>query len=423
MFTLTIIFLLILLSAFFSCAETGITAASRGKIYKRKMEGSKRAGNVIKLLDKKDRLITTILLGNTAVMLGSSSLVTIFFIAKFGDTPETLFYATSMMTLVIFVFCEVLPKVFALKNPEKVALISSPIIYALVFVFYPITFTVEFIVGIFLRLLGLEKHGMEGVVRGLDALRGAVELYHHEGDVYKEDKDMLGGVLDLDNTEVNLVMRHRKDMESIDVSLPPAEVIQEAIKSNYSRLPVYSGSPENIVGILHTKSLMKALAEGAGCDVESGAPIIDIRSLLVEPWFVPDSTSLKEQLIAFREKKQHFALVVDEYGSLMGIITLEDILEEIVGNIDDEYDIDASLVEDNMDGTFTIDGTMPIRDLNREMNWKLPADGANTVAGLIISEAQMIPAKGQAFNFYGFRFEILKKKRNQITKLKVNRVG
>ena len=430
MFIFIIIVALIALSAFFSLSETAITAASRGKIYKMKMEGDKRAEKVIKLLDRKDRLITTILLGNTAVIMASSSLATTFMMNTFGvteggaadDTSEIVFFVTALMTIVVLIFSEVLPKVFALKNPEGMALLSSPVISFLVQIFLPITAIVEFIVGLFLKILRLENAGMEGVVHGLDALRGAVELYHKEGNVVKEDKDMLGGIIDLDNTEVSLVMKHRKDIQSLDVNLSSAEIVQEAIKSNYSRIPMYSGSPENIIGILHTKSLMKQLAEGASCDITTGKPLVDIKSLLIEPWFVPDSTSLKEQLIAFREKRQHFALVVDEYGSLMGIVTLEDILEEIVGNIEDEYDIDYHLVEDNHDGSFLIDGTMPVRDLNREMNWALPTDIANTVAGLIINEAQMIPAKEQTFNFYGFRFEIMKKKRNQITKIKVSKV-
>lgn len=417
MFIIVIIAVLLFISSFFSLAETGITAASRSKIYRLKLEGSKRAGRVIELLDRKDRLITTILLVNTAVNAGASALTTAFFMATFGNESETILYATGIMTISILIFSEVLPKVFALKNPEKVALLTAPIVQMFMLILAPITFVAEVIVAFFLRVLGLEKHGMEGVVHGIDALRGAVEFYHSEGDVVKEDKDMLGGVLDLDDTEISSVMKHRKDMESIDLAHSQAEIVTEVLKSQYSRVPVYSGSPENIVGILHSKSLMQALADNAG-----DASKIDIRSLLMEPWYVPESTSLKEQLIAFREKRQHFALVVDEYGSLMGIITLEDILEEIVGNIHDEYDVDSHVVEDNLDGTFMIDGTMPVRDLNREMNWNLPGDIANTVAGLIITEAQMIPAKGQAFHFYDFRFEIVKKKRNQITKIKVSRV-
>lgn len=418
MYILIFILSLIVISAFFSLSETGITGANRGKIYKRKLEGSKRAGKVISVLERKDRLITTILLGNTAVNIGASALATAFLINEFGDAPEIIFYATVIMTMLILIFSEVLPKVYALKNSEKVALFSAPFISLLVKIFYPITFIVEIIVKFFLRIFGLEKHGIEGIVRGLDALRGAIELYHEEGQVVKEDKDMLGGVIDLDQTEINEIMQHRKDMEAIDINEGSQQILQLVLKSKYSRIPVYSGSPENIIGILHSKTLMSELVEKAGGDVVK----LDIKSLLVEPWFVPDSTTLKEQLVAFREKRQHFALVVDEYGSLMGMITLEDILEEIVGNIDDEYDTDYNLIEDNGDGSFTIDGTIPVRDLNREMNWNLPIDIANTIAGLIITKAEMIPLKGQTFNFYGFRFEILKKKRNQIFKVKVSKI-
>ena len=415
---LIFIFVLLLISAFFSLSETAITGASRGKIYKKKLEGDRRAAKAIGLLEKKDRLITTILLGNTAVNMAASALVTAFLIKTFGDTPEVIFYATLIMTMLLLIFTEVLPKVFALKNLEKVALFSSPLISLTLKVFYPIIIAVEWIVGLFLRIFGLEKQGMEGVVRGLDALRGALELYHKEGDVYKEDKDMLGSIIDLDETEVSEIMQHRKDMEAIDISLSAQEIVKLVLESKFSRIPVYEGASENIIGILHSKSLMQFLAGEETKDYSN----LDIRALLVEPWFVPESTTLKEQLIAFKEKRQHFALVVDEYGSLLGMITLEDILEEIVGNIHDEYDTDYLTVEENLDGSFIIDGTIPVRDLNREMHWDLPVDIATTVAGLIINEAQMIPAKGQIFNFYGFRFEIIKKKRNQITKVKISKL-
>ncbi len=413
---LIIIILLLFISAFFSLSETAITAANRGKIYKRKLEGSLLAGKVIDLLERKDRLITTILLVNTAFNAGASALTTAYLMRTYGEKPEVILYAAAVMTITILVFCEVLPKVFALKNAERAAMFTAPIVSLFVKVCLPITFIVELIVNFFLRITGLEKHGMEGMVKGLDALRGAIELYHHEGDVFKEDKDMLGGIIDLDETEVSEVMQHRKDMEAIDIALPSQDIINLVLKSEYSRIPVYSETTENVIGILHAKAFMKVFAENA-CNVGQ----LDIKSLLVEPWFVPDSTTLKEQLIAFREKHQHFALVVDEYGTLLGMITLEDILEEIVGSIHDEYDTDYLNVEDNLDGSFIVDGTIPLRDLNREMHWNLPLGDATTIAGLIINEAQMIPKKGQIFHFYGFRFEILRKKRNQITKVKISR--
>jgi Mg2+/Co2+ transporter CorB len=416
---LILVVVLIFISAFFSLSETGITGASRGKIYKKKLEGSHRADQVIKLLEKKDRLITTILLGNTAVNIAASALVTAFLIKTFGDGTDVIFYATVIMTMVLLIFTEVLPKVFALKNLEKVALFTAPVISLTLKTLFPLIITVEWIVGFFLRIFGLEKKGMEGVVRGLDALRGALELYHTEGDVFKEDKDMLGSIIDLDETEVSEIMQHRKDMEAIDINSPSEDIVKQVLASQYSRMPFYENSTDNVIGILYTKALLQYLATQELRDFSN----VDFRSMLIEPWFVPESTTLKEQLIAFREKRQHFALVVDEYGSLMGMITLEDILEEIVGNINDEYDTDYLQIEEDLEGSFIVDGTIPLRDINREMHWNLPIENATTLAGLIINEAQMIPAKGQIFNFYGFRFEILKKKRNQITKIKINRLA
>ncbi len=417
MITFLIIILLLFISALFSLAETGITGASRPKIFKRKIEGDKRAAKVAELLERKDKLITTVLLINNAVNIGASALTTAFFIKMFGNDSESIVYATIIMTLAILIFSEVLPKVFALKNPESVALTTGPAIALIMKIVRPITYVVEKTVNFLLKILRLEKHGMEGVVHGLDALRGALELYHEEGDVVKEDKDMLGSILDLDETEVQDIMHHRRDIEMIDISLSAQEVVDIVLKSQFSRIPVYSGASDNIIGILHSKTLMKNWAES-----KENVSQLDIKSLLVEPWFVPETTTLKEQLIAFREKRQHFALVVDEYGSLMGIITLEDILEEIVGNIEDEYDVDYDIIEDNLDGSYTVDGTLSVRDLNREMHWELPVDVANTVAGLIIADAEMIPSTGQIFNFHGFRFEILKKKRNQLTKIKISKL-
>ena len=398
-------------------SETGVTGANKAKVYKLKMEGNKRAGKVIKLLNQKDRLITTILLGNNAVNICASALATSFFIGIYGHSAETIFYVTIVMTALVLIFAEILPKVYALKNSEKVALFTSPIIYFLLKLFFPLIYIAEKIVGFFMQLFRLEKDGLQGLANSVDIIRGAIEYHHEEGNVHKDDKDMLGSILDLEHTDVADIMQHRKDIETIDISLSPQEVINKLLNSQYSRIPVFSGTPENITGILYTKTVMRALMQ----DAKGNPDNLDINQLLVEPWFVPESTTLKEQLVAFKEKHQHFALVVDEYGSLEGLITLEDILEEIVGNIEDEYDIEYHLIQDNFDGSYIIDGAMPLRDLNRQMAWDLPLEGATTIAGLIIQESQTIPSKGQIFNFYGFRFEILRRKGNQISKVKITR--
>ncbi len=405
----------LLLSALFSAAETGITASSRSKIYKLKMEGDRRANTVLKLLDKKDGFISTILLGNNLANNCASALATAFTISLFGTQSDAIFYVTLFLTLVIIIFAEVLPKTYALMYSERVALAVSPVVYLLTKILYPITFLIEKVVNFLIKIFHLKNPGMEQVIHGLDAIRGAVEMHHSQGEVVKEDRDMLGGLLDLDNMEVSEVMKHRKYVEAFDIETPNEEILSKVLSSQYTRIPVYEKTPDNIVGILHAKNFIRALHEQAQGDISK----VNIREVISEPWFVPDTTTLREQLIAFREKHTHFAFVVDEYGTLLGHITLEDILEEIVGNIEDEHDKKVHRIEETIEGGYIVDGSIPIRDVNRELDLNLPSNDANTVAGLIINNSEMIPLVGQAFSFYGYRFEIVKKKRNQITKVKI----
>jgi Mg2+/Co2+ transporter CorB len=230
----------------------------------------------------------------------------------------------------------------------------------------------------------------------------------------KLDRDMLGGVLDLRELTVSDIMVHRTKMDAIDVSLPTEEIVDLALKSAHTRLPLWRGEREEIVGVLHAKTLLRALRETAG-DLSK----LDVMALSTPPWFVPDTTTLKDQLNAFLKRKAHFAIVVDEYGEVMGLVTLEDIIEEIVGDITDETDIAAIAAKVQPDGSLIVDGSVPIRDLNRMMDWDIPDDEATTIAGLVIHEAQAIPYPDQRFTFHGFRFEVLRRQRNRITSLRV----
>ncbi len=415
-----ILFALLALSAFFSISETGITASSKAKIHTLKIEGSSRANLLEKLLQKKDRLISTILLGNNFANSCASAFAAAFTIELVGEDAESdaVIIVTILLTLAIIIFAEVLPKTYALMHSEKVALAVAPIIYFLTKILSPVSFLVEKAVNFLMRIIGIKSRSISQIVRGLDAIRGAVELHHSQGDVIKEDRDMLGGLLDLEHITVSEIMKHRKYIEAVDINLPKAEILKFITESQFTRIPVYEDSPDNIIGIIHNKTFIKSLYEQAGGDIEK----LDIKSSLIPAWFIPDTTPLKEQLIAFRQKKSHFALVVDEYGTLLGHITLEDILEEIVGNIEDEHDKKFGKIEETPDGSYIVDGIMPIRDLNRELDLKLPVDDANTIAGLVINNAETIPSVGKAFNFYGYRFEIIKKRKNQLTKIKIQKL-
>lgn len=406
------IFLLLLFSAFFSGSETALTAASRARMHRLAEDGNKRARTVLRLTDDRERLIGAVLLGNNLVNILASALATSLFLALFGDAGVV--YATLVMTAVVLIFAEVAPKTFAITNTDRVALAVAPVLRIVTVLFGPVTAAVQFIVRHSLRVFGINITDNQQVLSAHEELRGAINLHHHEGSVVKIDRDMLGGILDLHDLEVSDVMIHRKNIVMIDASLPNREIIGQMLSSPHTRQPLWRDDPENIVGSLHVKDVLRALA-----DANWNPDAVDIEAVATKPWFVPDTTTLQDQLNAFLRRKTHFALVVDEYGALMGLITLEDILEEIVGDIRDEHDVEVAGVRMQPDGSVVVNGTVPIRDLNRAFDWSLPDEEATTVAGLVIHEARTIPEVGQTFTFHGFRFEVLRRQRNQITQLRI----
>lgn len=407
------IILLLVLSGFFSGSETALTAASRARMHRLAEEGSKKARVVLGLTDDRERLIGAILLGNNLVNILASALATSLFLSLFGDAGVV--YATLVMTAVVLIFSEVAPKTFAITNTDRVALAVSQPLRLIIFVFAPVTAAVQFIVRNTFRIFGLNVDDTQQVLSAHEELRGAINLHHHEGSVVKIDRDMLGGILDLRDLEVSDIMVHRKNIAMIDAGQPNAEIIAQAIASPHTRIPLWRDEQENIIGVLHARDLLRALA-----DANWQPDAIDIPKLAFKPWFVPDTTPAQDQLNAFLKQKSHFALVIDEYGVLMGLITLEDILEEIVGDISDEHDIEVAGVRAQPDGSVVVNGSVPIRDLNRAFDWSLPDEEATTIAGLVIHEARAIPEIGQTFTFHGFRFEILRRHRNQVAQLRIS---
>lgn len=406
---------LILLSAFFAGAETGLTAVSKGKIYKLKMSGDKRADMVTRLRSDKDALIGTLLLGNNAVNILASSLATSFAIHLYGD--HGVFYSTGIMTLLILIFGEVMPKTYAFYNAEAISLKAAGPLILLVKLFSPITKMVQVMVDAFMRIFGMTKKNTDSLTAS-EELRGAIEMHHREGRVVKRERDMLGSVLDLTDTEVGEVMVHRKKMLTVNIDQPTSNLIEQILSKNHTRIPVWKERPDNIIGILHAKSLLKLMHSKSG---KIKTP--DIMKTISQPWFVPKTNTLSNQLLQFRKKRMHIAIVVDEYGDLVGLVTLEDILEEIVGQIEDEHDeTSASKIKKSSKGYIDVDGEMSIRDLNRQMDWQLPDDIATTIAGLIIHEAETIPIVGQKFTFHNFTFKIMKRKGNQVTSVRISPV-
>ncbi len=417
------ILLLLVLSAYFSGSETALTAASRGKLRARADKGDKGAQKALDITEDNERLIGSVLLGNNLVNILAASLATAMFTKLFGESGVAL--ATLMMTLLVLIFAEVLPKTYAITNSETAASLTAPIIKYVIMVFSPVVSAVRMLVRGVLSLVGVKIDPDSNILAVREEIAGALHLGHSEGVVEKEDRDRILGALDLGDRTVDEIMRHRSGIEMIDADDDPEAILNQCLTSAYTRLPVFRDDPENIIGVVHAKDLLRAvhkLVTEGGVSARA-LQKFDICSVAMKPYFVPETTTLDDQMRQFLRRRAHFALVVDEYGALEGLITLEDILEEIVGEIADEFDVDAdNQIAKSDDGQFIVEGAMTIRDLNRVMDWNLPDDEANTVAGLVIHEAQIIPDVTQAFNFHGFRFEILQKTDNRITSIKMRKL-
>lgn len=409
--TLLTILCLIGMSAFFSGSETALTAASRARMHQFEKDGDKRATLVNKLISDRERLIGAILLGNNLVNILASALATSLFVSLMPG-PSGVAVATATMTVLVLVFAEVLPKTYAITRPDNMARSVARPISWLVAIASWIVIGIQAIVNITLRLIGVKPP--EDDLTAEEEIRGTIDLHHSEEGLDAKNRHRLVGALDLKDMTVEEVMIHRKNITMLDADEPADVIVRKALASPHTRLPLFRGDQEEIVGILHVKDLLRAIVGNNG--KTSGLDIVDICR---DPWFIPETTAVEDQLDLFLKQRSHFALVVDEYGALQGLVTLEDILEEIVGDIRDEYDVVVRGVRPQSDGSVYVEGGVTIRDLNRAMGWELPDEEAVTIAGLVIHEAQTIPEPGQRFAFYGYRFDIARKSRNQITGLKV----
>ena len=414
--TLALAALVIVLSlfgaAFFAGAETALTAASRARLQALETAGDRQAALANRLTANKGRLISAMLLGGQIVTIGSSAFTTNVFVEALGKGG--VLAATAVMTVLIVVFGEVLPKTVAIAYPDRMSLAIAPVVAFFVTVFGPVVAAVEALVRAILRVAGFPLGERDQGVTGAEELRGAVDILHREGEVARDQRDMFGGLLELEEVPVGDVMIHRTKMRTLNADLPPVELVREALASPYTRVPLWRGDPDNIIGILHIKDLFRAYYAAGG-----DASKLQAADIALDAWFIPEATSCRAQLQAFLRRKTHSALVVDEYGVVLGLITLEDIIEEIVGDITDEHDVAMQGVRQQLDGSLIVDGSVTIRDLNRAMDWDLPDEEAATVAGLVIHEARTIPEVRQAFVFHGFRFEVLRRQRNRISVLRI----
>ena len=409
---------LVFLSAFFSGSETSLTAASKPRIHMLARSGKKNAGIFEKIFKDKEQLICTILFANNLVNVLASALATKILIEI--TQTEGILYATIIMTLMILIFGELIPKTLALSNADKFALKISPLIRVIIIILFPLTKTLNFIVGFILKMLGVDYRDSskeEIQEQNEEELRGAIDL-HGKDSTGKEEKQMLNSILDLDEITVGSIMVPRTDIFSLPTNVSYSELITKLKNSPHSRIPVWAKNPENIVGVLHVRKLIG--------ENNLDQKKFNILNFCQKPWFIPESTKLDNQLMAFKKRKEHFSIVVDEYGEFLGMITLEDIIEEIVGDIDDELD-DLKLskningIKETSKNNYLVNGTVNLRDLNKQIGTELPINNASTVAGLILYESRIIPKKGQGFSFFNLKFKILSKKNNQILLLKISK--
>jgi Mg2+/Co2+ transporter CorB len=410
--TIAAVVICLLISAFYSASETALTASSRAAMNRLEKQGNRDAGIVNRLLATRERMLGAILFANNLTNIAASTLATGLLLSFFGKTG--VLYATVVMTVLIFVVAEVLPKTAAFNIPDRMALAVAEPVQSTVRWFSPMLRAVEWLVRVILRGFGMPVGKIQSILSPREELRGTVDLMHRAGVVEKLDRDMMGGLLDLRELTVSEVMVHRTKMVMLDADEPPNDLIDAVLAAGVTRIPLWRGSTDNVIGVLNAKEVWRALHAAAG-----DAATLDINTLAKPPWFVPDTTPLYDQLKAFRHRKTPFALVVDEYGELEGLVTLEDIVEEIVGDISDEHDIAVPGVRVLPDGSVNVDGAVPVRDLNRALDWNIPDAEATTIAGVVIHESRSIPEPGQSFTFHGYRFQVLRKNRNRITALRV----
>ena len=400
--------LLIVASAFFSSAETALTAASDARMRQLANKGNKRAKIVEKLRADREGLIGSILIGNNAVNVLGSALATSFAIAIFGEGG--LVWATIGMTVLLVVFAEVMPKTYAFTYADSYALRIAPVLQIVVRALSPLS------VGIRLLATQIIRPNPDAHENREEELRGLIELQGNDGNADdRERKAMLSSILDLNEISVEAIMTHRGTVSMINADDQVEDILRYVLNSPHTRHPVFSGKSDNIVGVLHVKDLLRTVGEA-----ESGMILPEtVQNIASDAYFIPETTLLFDQLQAFRSRREHFAVVVDEYGDFRGIVTLEDILEEIVGDIDDEHDIDLAGLTPQADGSWLVDGNVTIRDLNRTLGWQLPDEDASTVAGLVLFESRTIPNPGQEFRFHDIRFRIVKRKGNRLTRLRL----
>ena len=414
------IIVLIIFSGLFSGSETALTSASRGKLKTQAEKGNKGARKALAITNDRETLISSVLVGNNLVNIMATALATNLFTLLYGDSGVLI--TTIVMTTVILIFAEVLPKTYSIARPEEASQKASRFMAPFIFIFTPIVVVIKLFVTFFLRILGLLQLKPESLEDVQDEIIGRIELEIPTGMFDKEDQRRVLGAMDISNLTAEDVMRHRSEIEMLNANDPIEIILAHCMTTPHSRLPVYKDETENIIKIAHVKDLYRNYW-GQNEKIASVSPPGTFwYSNLKEPYFVIETTPLGVLMREFLEKRTHFALVVDEYGALQGLVTLEDIIEEIVGEIEDEYDQKQSEpVREESQGVYLVDGSLPVREFNKMLQLDLPDDQAVTLAGLVINEIKYIPVKGEDFALFGYKFEIVERIRNRITQIRIQK--
>ncbi len=408
---LALLILLVILSGFLSGSETAITATSKARMIYQNKKGSKRAKYVLKILNEKNNVISSLLLSNNLVNILASSLATAFFYDIFGVTG--IFYSTLIMTVILVIFAEVLPKTYAINKPNRTALLISPIIYYLNRLLFIFVFIINQIVKIIFRKKDTDKKIADQ--QSEEELIGSIDLYKTSSPDYEQEKDMLQSILQLNDITVEEIFTHRKNIYSIDSSLEIKKIINKINNSRFTRIPFWKDNSENIIGLLNVRTL--------NIDLENHEKSKEIIfDKITKPWFIPETTNLLEQLVEFRKRKEHLAFVVDEFGELLGLITLEDIIEEIVGEIVDEIDIPENSFKLNNNGKVVVNGETNIRDLYKNFDLEPPESESSTMGGYILELSKKIPLYGEMVTDNYFSYKILSHSRKQISRIEISKV-
>ena len=408
--SILIVIFLLLLSGLLSGSETSITSVSKSKIHKLAIRGDKRAQQLLHLIKNKSDFISSLLIGNNFVNILASVLATAILIKYYGD--KGILYSTILMSLLIVIFSEVLPKNYALIRPDRFALAMSKYLIVFSKIITPIMLLVKAINWSFFKIMRIDLENKATSKTAREDIRNIINMHEDEGRLLKDEGDMLNAILDLKEITVEKIMTHRKNIYSIDLN-NKNEFFPRISKSSFSRIPVWKENPNNILGLIHAKNVLTNLNDQGQLDITK------IKENLIKPWFVPETTKAKDQLNEFIQRKEKLAFVVDEYGELMGLISMEDIIEEIVGNIFDEKDFSTIGIRKIDSNTYRIRGDVNIRDINRELDIQIPDTFYSTIAGYIIHETESFPDVGQIFSFGDIRYEIVNKNKNQITQIKM----